>query len=88
MRYDDLLTYPTSSNIISNSSEQMCYLTNGIFLVNSGEFEMYELIGTTYQRMVPNSRGHYPIPPLAVEIGVWEGAYQNQTQHWLRWWDP
>ncbi|MCS6814483.1 MAG: Uma2 family endonuclease [Cyanobacteria bacterium] len=59
----------------------------GIFLVNSGELEMYELVGTTYQRMVPNSRGHYPIPPLGVEIGVWEGTYLNQTQQWLRWWD-
>ena len=24
---------------------------------------------------------------MEVEIGVWEGSYQNQTQRWLRWWD-
>jgi hypothetical protein len=24
---------------------------------------------------------------MEVEVGVWEGAYQNQTQQWLRWWD-
>ena len=59
----------------------------GIFLVNSGEFEMYELLAGRYQRMHPNDRGHYAIPPLQVEIGVWQGAYQNQTQPWLRWWD-
>jgi len=59
----------------------------GIFFVNSGILELYELVGGQYQAMGANSRGHYPIPPLEVEIGVWEGAYQNQTQRWLRWWD-
>jgi Uma2 family endonuclease len=59
----------------------------GIFFVNSGELEMYELVGGQYQRMTANSRGHYPIPPMKVEVGVWEGAYQNQIQLWLRWWD-
>ncbi len=24
---------------------------------------------------------------MEVELGVWEGTYQNQTQKWLRWWD-
>jgi len=24
---------------------------------------------------------------MSVELGVWEGSYQNQTQRWLRWWD-
>ncbi len=28
-----------------------------------------------------------PIEPMQVEIGVWQGSYQNQTQSWLRWWD-
>jgi len=59
----------------------------GIFFVNSGELEFYELVGGQYQRMMPNSRGHYPILPMEVELGVWEGAYQNQHQLWLRWWD-
>jgi Uma2 family endonuclease len=59
----------------------------GIFFVNSGELELYQLVGVRYQRMIPNERGHYPIPPMEVEVGVWEGAYQNQTQRWLRWWD-
>jgi predicted transposase/invertase (TIGR01784 family) len=35
----------------------------------------------------PNDRGHYPIDRMGVELGVWEGSYQNQTQRWLRWWD-
>lgn len=59
----------------------------GIFLITSGDLEMYELVGGDYQRMVANDRGHYPIPQMQVEVGVWEGIYQNQTQPWLRWWD-
>jgi Uma2 family endonuclease len=59
----------------------------GIFFVNSGELEMYELVGGQYQRMTANSREHYSISPMEVEVGVWDGTYQNQTQLWLRWWD-
>lgn len=59
----------------------------GIFFVNSGELELYQLVGVRYQQMTPNERGHYPILPMEVELGVWEGTYQNQTQRWLRWWD-
>jgi Uma2 family endonuclease len=58
----------------------------GIFFVNSGELELYELVGGQYEQMQANERGHYPILPLEVELGVWEGAYQNQDQQWLRWW--
>ncbi|MEG4329168.1 hypothetical protein Q5688_28145 [Microcoleus sp. herbarium5] len=24
---------------------------------------------------------------MGVELGLWKGSYQNQTQQWLRWWD-
>ncbi len=37
--------------------------------------------------MLPNERGHYAIAPMEVELGVWPGTCQNQTQKWLRWWD-
>jgi hypothetical protein len=49
--------------------------------------EEYHHVDGFYQQMTPNDRGHYPIPPMQVELGVWEGTYQNQTQKWLRWWD-
>ena len=46
------------------------------------------MIDITYQRMMPNEWGHYSIAPMQVELGVWQGAYQNQPeQPWLRWWD-
>jgi len=48
---------------------------------------VYRLIDGFYQQLVPNERGNYPILPLGVEIGLWQGSYQNQTQLWLRWLD-
>mgnify|MGYP001038249271 CR=1 FL=1 len=60
----------------------------GIFVISTGKLEMYNLAnGCSYQKMAPNNRGHYPVPALGVELGLWQGSYQHQTQLWLRWWD-
>lgn len=59
----------------------------GIHEVKSGQVEVYHLIENRYQPLPPNDRGHYPIAPLGVELGIWEGEYQNATLPWLRWWD-
>ncbi len=60
----------------------------GIYVVNQGELEVYHLVDTAYQQMLPNERGHYPIAPMQVELGVWHGPFMNQPeQPWLRWWD-
>ena len=59
----------------------------GIYEINSSKLEVYKLDGGRYQKLKPNERGHYPIPPMGVELGLWQGSYQNQTQQWLRWWD-
>ena len=48
---------------------------------------MFNLVSGSYQKMTPNAREHYPIERLGVELGLWQGRYQNQTQLWLRWWD-
>ena len=59
----------------------------GIYEINSSKLEVYLLVGGRYQQLTPNERGHYPIEPMGVELGLWQGSYQNQTQLWLRWWD-
>jgi Uma2 family endonuclease len=60
----------------------------GIYEVTRGKLEVYYLSGGRYQQLSPNQRGHYSIPPMQVELGVWRGIYQNQPeQPWLRWWD-
>ncbi|MBD0393249.1 MAG: Uma2 family endonuclease, partial [Microcoleus sp. C1-bin4] len=32
-------------------------------------------------------RGRYPIPQLGVELGIWQGEYDEMNLPWLRWWD-
>ena len=55
--------------------------------MRTGNLEVYHLIDFVYRRMEPNERAHYPIPVLDVELGLWQGSYQNQELLWLRWWD-
>ncbi len=59
----------------------------GIYEITTGKLAVYHLQDLSYEQLIPNERGHYPIPPLGVELGLWRGTYQNQTQLWLRWWD-
>jgi hypothetical protein len=59
----------------------------GIYEVSKAKVEVYQLVNGRYQKMTPNARGHYPIEPLKVELGIWQGEYQNQEFPWLRWWD-
>jgi Uncharacterized protein conserved in cyanobacteria len=50
----------------------------GIYQVNNGRLEVYRLIDGYYQLLELNQRGHFPIAPLGVELGLWQGSYQNQ----------
>ncbi|NEQ82722.1 MAG: Uma2 family endonuclease, partial [Moorea sp. SIO2I5] len=59
----------------------------GIYEIKTGNLEVYEFLKGFYHKMKPNQRGHYPIEPLGIELGLWQGTYQNQNQLWLRWWD-
>ncbi len=59
----------------------------GIYEVTKASVEVYHLIENRYQLVAANDRGHYPIAPLGVELGIWQGRYQNVELPWLRWWD-
>jgi Uma2 family endonuclease len=58
-----------------------------IYEVKKARVEVYFLTENTYQLMTGNERGHYPIKSLGVELGIWQGLYQNLELPWLRWWD-
>jgi hypothetical protein len=58
-----------------------------IFIVATGELEVYRLRKRKYRRLMCNTHGHYPIEPLRVALGVWHGHYGNETAPWLRWYD-
>jgi Uma2 family endonuclease len=59
----------------------------GIYEVTKARVEVYHLTDGYYMPLSTNERGHYPIPPLGVELGIWQGEYQNAQLPWLRWWD-
>lgn len=59
----------------------------GIYEVTKASVEVYHLIEDRYQLLPANERGHYPIPPLGVELGIWQGHYKYASLPWLRWWD-
>jgi Uma2 family endonuclease len=58
-----------------------------VYIIKTSELEVYNWVNTHYRRLEPNDQGRYPIAEMEVELGVWNGSYQNQTQNWLRWWD-
>ncbi len=61
----------------------------GIYVIGTGTLEVYSLVNGSYQIIEPNERGHYPIEPLGVELGLWFGSYPSHQPPllWLRWWD-
>lgn len=59
----------------------------GIYEVAKASVEVYHLIEGQFQLVPINSRSHYLIPALQVELGIWQGQYQNAELPWLRWWD-
>ncbi|MFB2974602.1 Uma2 family endonuclease [Aerosakkonema sp. BLCC-F183] len=59
----------------------------GIYEVRQARVEVYQLLAGKYYLVTANERGRFPIPPLGVELGIWQGRYQNLELPWLRWWD-
>jgi Uma2 family endonuclease len=58
-----------------------------IYNINTHELEMFNWANIHYRRLEPNTQGRFAIEEMGVELGVWQGYYQNQEQFWLRWWD-
>jgi Uma2 family endonuclease len=58
-----------------------------IFEVSKAAVEVYRLEGGRYRPVAANALGRYPIEPLGIELGIWEGKYQEMEVPWLRVWD-
>ncbi|MGH7224338.1 MAG: Uma2 family endonuclease, partial [Gemmataceae bacterium] len=58
-----------------------------IYEFDPGHVEVYQMVGWDFQALAANERGHYPIAPLGIELGIWEGVYKNVPLPWLRCWD-
>lgn len=59
----------------------------GIFDSRTETLELYRLKKKKYERVAENKRGHCPIRELGIELGIWEGEFENQRMPWLRIWD-
>src|SRR5439155_12375008 len=59
----------------------------GIHDVQTDRLELYHLDNAAYQLVPANARGHFPIPEMGVELGIWHGLFGNVDMPWLRWWD-
>jgi Uma2 family endonuclease len=59
----------------------------GIYEVKKASVEVYHLVDGRYELLKRNERGHYPIAPMGVELGIWQGRYEEMELPWLRWWD-
>ncbi|QLE59122.1 Uma2 family endonuclease [Nostoc sp. TCL26-01] len=59
----------------------------GIYEVSKASVELYHLVDGHYELVPANARGHYAIPAMGVELGIWQGQYKNMQAPWLRWWD-
>ena len=57
----------------------------GIYEVVPGRIEMYRLSGGLFEQVGPNERGHFAIPKLGVELGLWQGTVMGFTFPWMRW---
>lgn len=57
----------------------------GIYEVKKASVQVYQLLRGEYQLIPANEHGHYPIEPMGVELGIWQGRYQNLELPWLRW---
>ena len=84
LRTDKQETKPGKFWVYENAIRPAFY---GIYEVSKASVEVYSLIQNRYELVAANDRGHYPIPQLGVELGIWQGSYQNMELPWLRWWD-
>ncbi|MEM7538243.1 MAG: Uma2 family endonuclease [Chloroflexota bacterium] len=58
-----------------------------IYEEKKASVELYELVNGQYRQIQQNTRGHYPIAALDIELGIWHGTYGHCTTDWLRIWD-
>ncbi|MEM7532439.1 MAG: Uma2 family endonuclease [Chloroflexota bacterium] len=58
-----------------------------IYTESRAEIELYQWVNGQFRLVPQNSRGHYPIATMDIELGIWHGEYLNDTANWLRIWD-
>jgi Uma2 family endonuclease len=52
-----------------------------------GLLEVYSLVNGRYQPVPATAAGRFPVAPLGIELGTWDGEYQGNPAVWVRAWD-
>jgi Uma2 family endonuclease len=58
-----------------------------IFEAAQASVEVHRLDGGRYRPVAANAARRYPIDPLGIELGIWEGKFGDLQGPWLRVWD-
>jgi Uma2 family endonuclease len=67
--------------------QAICATFYAIFDATRNSLEVHCLDTGRYRPVPANAAGRYPIAPLGIELGIWEGEYEKMQLPWLRIWD-
>ncbi len=59
-----------------------------LFTPNQERIDGFRLLDNNYQRIAPSDEGRLWSRELELEIGTWQGTYEQQTGRWLRLFHP
>ncbi len=65
----------------------ICASYYAIFDVTKPSVKVYRLEAGRYHPVTANAAERFPIEPLGIELGLWEGEYQGLNMPWLRAWN-
>jgi Uma2 family endonuclease len=57
-----------------------------IYEESNAAVEVYQLVNGRYERVQPNERDHFPVPPMGIELGI-QYDQDEPPVPWLRFWD-
>jgi hypothetical protein len=83
-KYSAKPTYPPGQWFFYEQVVQVPFYV--LFDPASGNLEVYRFQEGRYQLLSPQANSRYPIPPLQLELGVWQGYKEGRNGFWLRWW--
>jgi Uma2 family endonuclease len=65
----------------------ICAAFYAIYDVSGPSVELYRLEAGRYRPVSANAAGRFPVEPLGIELGLWDGEYRGLRVPWLRAWD-
>ncbi len=67
--------------------EQILQVPIYVIFSPDGLLELYKLENGRYKLELPDENGRHWIDSMGLYLGTWQGAKEQRTGYWLRWWD-